>query len=256
MSTKITCPNCQNLTHPMALTCPKCNHSLIKNVEQDQFPFDNTAAGKLKTLFHPRLVARQLVPQTGNRHAVFWTGLAGAMALMADAIEPIIGEKERFDSVQSIGKSAAEAAVLGAIGCIIGIYLFSYLIELVGKRLDVVTTAKHIRALFAWATPPVFLWAVALLSEWFVYFPDYFQTNQYLQHVPGETGLWWTISGINIVTTLCLLWLIVFLVIGLAEIGTSLIWSSIATLTISGLITSAFLIIILYVETIRFLRSF
>jgi hypothetical protein len=256
MNTKIICPNCQNETHSMALACPKCHHPLIKNDEQEHLPANNNSWEKAKVLFQPRLAAKYFVPQISNRQALFWIGLAGATAVMADAIEPIIGEKARFVDIQSIGKSAVLAISLGALSSIVGVYILSYLIQWIGKRLDVITTAKEIRALFAWSTPPVFLWAATLLSEWFVYFPDYFQTNQFLQHTPGELGLWWATSGINAITILCLLWFILFLVIGLTEIGNSLIWSSLATLTLSGLTISGFLMIILYIQTIRILRSF
>ena len=230
----------------MALVCPKCGHPLIKNTEQEQLPADITVWGKLKVLIHPRLIARQLVPQTSNQQALFWIGLAGATAIMADAIEPIINNKVNYQPFQTILVSASKAAIIGSLITIVIAFLLSFLIQSIGQYIGLMTTQSQIRALFAWSTPPIFLWAAALFSQWLVYVPNSAHRTLEIEKVHGISnfGLWWLTSGTTIITVLCFLMLLAFLIIGLAEIGKSLIWSSFATVLLTGIIIGGILMII------------
>jgi len=110
-----------------------------------------------------------------------------------------------------------------------------------------------VRALFAWSMPPILLYSLILLSKWLVYYPDYYTTNQFLRYEPGQLGLWWVHSGITIIGAICILWFIAVLVVGLAEIGKGLVWSSLGTLVFSWLITFALFAVFAWLELLRFI---
>ncbi len=233
---------------------PSSSH---QNDEQEHLSANNTWK-KVKFWFQPRLAAKYFVPQTSNRQALFWIGLAGATAITADTIEPIINYTVNYQPAQTILFSAIKAMIIGGLMAIVFAFFLSLLIQFIGKYLGLMVTRVQIRALLALSTPSIFLWAIALFSQWLVYIPDYAHRNLGIEKVHGISnfGLWWLTSGISIISVLCFLILLGYLVIGLAEIGKSLIWSSLATLTLSGFIISGFLMIILYIQTIRILRSF
>jgi hypothetical protein len=229
----------------MALSCPKCEYPLIKSKEEDVLP-GNTLVNRLKILFHPSYVAKQRVPQTSKWQANFWIGLAGATAVTADAIEPFINGKVNYQPPETLLSTAANAFIVGGLITVIIAFISSIVIQWIGNYLGLMTMPAQIRALFAWSTPPVFIWALMLLSQWLVYIPDYAYRNYEIQKVQSisEFGLWWLTSGVIIVSVACFLLTFIFLIVGLAEIGKSLLWSSLATVTLAGMIVGGLFLVI------------
>ncbi|NGP53590.1 Yip1 family protein [Thioalkalivibrio sp. XN8] len=176
----------------------------------------------------PRSTFRRLIDTSPTRSVILLAGLGGISNGLDRASAQNLGDAYPLPEILLIILFA------GPVGGVIGLYLVSWLLRLVGNWLGGTATSETVRTAVAWSQVPL----VASLVLWVLALPvfgsDLFSTNT--PRVDANPMLFLEFGLIDIALAI---WVLVLTVIGLSEANRFAIWRAVTSILLAMVLVVA-----------------